>query len=109
MAKVLPFDSATIGGTSLTTANVVNGSGSLTFTGTDITVTTADGKIHQFRQSKMINGSLEAYGDQSAVQTPVGLSEAHTVGGVSITGIATATYNRSSETTRIEVRGDPAS
>jgi len=108
----LPFNNATIGGTTVSTSDFVHGSGTLTENGQDVATTTADGRIHNDRQAVNIQAEMELYGDKTTLNSDVGLSEAivlkqdsDTV--KSVNGIVTATYNKQSRTTRVSIQGDP--
>lgn len=105
---VLPFSTATLGGTSIAASEFVHGSGVLTFAGTDTATTTADGAVHNIRQSIVRSATCELYGDRSSLNTAVGLSATQIVGPTTFTGVVTATYNHSTHTTRIDIKGDPA-
>ena len=113
MASILPFDNGTIGGDAFATTDMVHGSGSAVFEGTDIQVTTADGRIHNVRQSVKVTASFELYGDQTAFKTGVGVAEAMvlkrdsaTIQGGSFNGLCSAVYDKSTETTRIDITSD---
>jgi hypothetical protein len=109
MASVLPFDNASIGGVSVPAAEFVEGSGVYKETGHDNAVTTADGRIHNYRQTITREASFECYGDKSALATGKGLGVAVTVGSVgSFTGLVTAAYDTSNRKTSVSVKGDPA-
>jgi len=114
MASVLPFDNMTIAGAGhvVAAADFVRGSGHYVSSGNDVAVTTADGRIHNVRQSKTPSASCELYGDQTDISSPAGLAEAivlkrdsDTV--ASFSGIVTAVYNKESRTTRVDIAGDP--
>jgi hypothetical protein len=113
MASILPFDNATLDGTTVAASDFVHGSGQYTEAGQDIQTTTADGKIHHDRQSVTRRASMELYGDKTSLNSAVGLGvtcvlkrSSSTI--TTFTGIVSATYNESSKTTRIEIAGDPA-
>ena len=65
MATVLPFNSITVGGTQVAGPDdFVYGSGRITLKGDDGAVTTADGKIHNYRTALHPEGSCELRGDK---------------------------------------------
>jgi hypothetical protein len=108
MANVLPFSTATLGGTSITAAEFVYGSGRLTYNGTDGQVTLANGLIRHVRKNIVYAGACELYGDKTSLNTAAGLSASQVVGPVTFNGIVTATYNHDRRTTSVEIKGDPA-
>lgn len=64
MACVLPFNQITIDGTVVASpADFIYGSGSLTLTGQDSAVTTADGQIHNYRAALTPSARCEFRGD----------------------------------------------
>lgn len=113
MATVLAFDNAVVGGDTFTTAQFVAGSGSITETGNDFAQTTADGRIHNVRQSINSRASFQLYGDYAyEVNTAVGLGETVTLKRSSTTvktgtAIATGRYDKSNDTTQVDVEFDP--
>lgn len=107
MSAQLPIKTATLGGTAITEDEFVFGSGSLQIQGADTSVTTADGKLHHERRFRSFQGGLELYGDRTSLNTAAGLAASQTLGTVSFTGLVTATFDRNSNTTRVEVKGDP--
>lgn len=114
MATMLRFDSAKIDGTSVTTAEFVSGSGRITYTGDDVAVTTADGKIHNDRRAKTFSAEFQMYGDGKAFETPVGLGvPVSFYRGTATTAIATftavvqSTYSANDRTSRISITADP--
>lgn len=112
MASILPFDNATIAGTPLAASDFVHGSGSLQEKGSDKAVTTADGRIHNHREAVNRDGSCEAHGDKTSLNSARGVGVAIVLkNGVdtiaSFPGIVTASYSESSKTTSISITGDP--
>lgn len=70
MATVLPFNQIKIGSTVVAgPADFIYGTGRLTLKGDDNAVTTADGKIHNYRASLHPEGSCEVRGDKRAKST----------------------------------------
>ena len=70
MATVLPFNSISVGGTQIAGPDdFIYGSGRLSLKGEDSAVTTADGKIHNFRSALSPEGSCELRGDKRSVGT----------------------------------------
>jgi len=69
MATQLRFDNMTIDGTAIAVASFVSHSGRITLTGDDGAVSTADGKIHNFRRAINFRAEAEYYGDARAFET----------------------------------------
>lgn len=69
MATVLPFDNAVVGATTLATSAFVHNTGRVNLTGDDVAVTTSDGRIHNIRNKVNARYELQAYGDQTVVET----------------------------------------
>ena len=117
MACVLTFDYISVGGRVCDVADFVSGSGTYTAAGTDIAVTTADTKIHNSRQSTLPSASVECWQDKTSIASPAGCSEIIILklggaGGTTIAtfnGIATSVFNESSDTSSVDVAGDPNS
>lgn len=113
MASVLPFDNAVLGGTTITTALMVAGSGTLTETGSDKQTTTADGRIHYDREKLNTTAALEVYGDYTDATTAAGLAVTCTLKDALVTvktgsALVTAVYNDSSKTTSMNLAFDPS-
>lgn len=112
MPSKLPFNKATIAGVTVDVDEFVSGSGSVTLSGEDSNVTTADSRIHNDRLVSHWEGSFEVYGDRTDLDSGAGLgnavalflddTEIH-----SGTGIVTAEYNDENKTTSISINGDP--
>ena len=107
MASVLPFSTATIGGTALTAADFVYGSGTITITGTDEMVVTADNAIRHIRKKVVRSAKCELWGDKTALNSAAGLSAQQIIGGATFTGLATVTYNHTKRTSTVDIQGDP--
>ena len=102
----LPFSSRTLGGTSVTSAQMVFGSGSLTKTPNDTSVTTADNKIHNVRISNSYEASFDMFGDHRSLETDPGLPVACTILGETFYGHVTCEYDDSAKTTAVSVVGN---
>jgi hypothetical protein len=112
MATVLPFDKVVAGATTIDTDEFVSGRGMLSLKGDDGAVTTADGRIHNFRRTVVPETSFECHGDKSAMNGVAGLGVSIAVsrGATAIksfTGIVSAKYSETSETTAVTIKGDP--
>lgn len=114
MAKVLPFDNAVINGQTIASSEFVFGSGSIQARPQEISVTTADGKVHNATLSEVYAASFDMWGDvrdDIRVTTPsVGVTctlkkAATTV----LTGFATygVRYNQAQNTSTITLQFDP--
>ncbi len=111
MASILPFDNATINSVDIAASEFVNSSGTLTEQGSDKSVTTADGRIHNIRESINSQAQFECYGDQTSLDsgTGTGVTCALKDGETTIktmTGVVTATYNAGNNSTSISITGD---
>ena len=69
MATQLRFDNMTIDGTAIAAASFVSNSGRITLTGDDGAVSTADGKIQNFRRALNFRAEAEYYGNAQAYET----------------------------------------
>lgn len=70
MASVLPFNQIKIGSTVVAgPSNFIYGTGKLTLKGDDNAVTTADGKIHNYRVALHPEGNVEVRGDKRSYDT----------------------------------------
>lgn len=69
MATELHFDNLSVGGTTIAASAFVSDSGRLTLGGDDGAVSTADGKIHNFRRALTKRGTCSIYGDGKAYET----------------------------------------
>lgn len=114
MATYLRFDNVSIDGTAIATSSFVSHSGRLTLTGDDGAVSTADGRIHNFRRMVNKRGECTLYGDQTAYETAgpsLGVTCIFKRGTSTVqtwTATVSATYNNNDRTTQMSFIGDPA-
>jgi hypothetical protein len=111
MGSQLTFDNAVIGVTAVATSAFVRG-GAYNPELNISEVPTADGKLHQVPVYKGGSASCKLYGDQLALNSPVGLGGAVKLKNgsseiLSGTGLVSASYNESDNTTDIEIKIDP--
>lgn len=126
MATVLPFNNITIGGVQVAGPDdFIYGTGRINLKGEDTAVTTADGKIHNYRTALSPEGSVEVRGNKCAKAT--GQTEKWpTAGGAlvlgfvsssgatptevaSFSGIISAEYDGEQNKTTLTIKGDDTS
>lgn len=107
MAAQLAFTTITIGGTTLTTAQLVAGSGTLALETKAAETVTADGDLHQDTLYKGGTGSCKAYGNLLSLNTAPGLSETIVVGPYSGKGLCSTSYSEMEHQTTLEFKLDP--
>jgi hypothetical protein len=113
MPSILPFDNIVVNSVAIPASEFVSGKGTLNMIGNDVAVTTADGRIHNVRQAISSDASCELYGDKTARKTtapslsvPIVLKRG-TATVASFNGIVAVTYNESSKTSSVSIKGDP--
>lgn len=117
MAALLPFDYASIDGDAVPQTLFVFGSGTISSTDQDITVTTADGRIHNIRQAVSKSATFQAYGNlrDTYLMTTPSLSVAIVLkrggsGGTTVlsgNGVVDISYDKASETSTFNITMDP--
>lgn len=113
MASLLRFDNCALGTNTLAATSFVTGSGRVAMAGDDGKVTTADGRIHNFRRTITPKADCELYGNQTVVETAVGLGvvctfKRGTTTVKTFTGVVTAQYQDNTKTTKVSVVGTPS-
>ena len=103
----VPISSGTINGSAFTSADLVYGSATLRKTGSDVSTTTADNKIHRTRLAINYECDLVFHGDvASTYDNSAGVGSEMVLGGETFYGIATASYDGGSKTTTVSVKGN---
>lgn len=125
MATVLPFNKIEIGSTVVAgPEDFIYGSGRLSLKGDDNAVTTADGKIHNYRSAQHPEAACEVRGDKLGKATgqtekwptasaPVKLSQVPSRGGTATVvhefdGIISAEYDGENNKTSFTISGNDA-
>lgn len=127
MATVLPFNKITIGGTLVAGPDdFIYGTGNLKLKGEDTAVTTADGKIHNYRSALSPEATVEVRGNKCAKSTgqtekwptaggtivlalASSLSDASPTEVASFSGIISAEYDGEQNKTTLTIKGDDTS
>ena len=114
MATNLRFDNLTVAGTAIATTAFVSHSGRLTLTGDDGAVSTADGRVHNFRRMINKRGECQIYGDGKAYETDgpsLGVACVFKRGTSTVqtwTATVASVYNTNDLTSRLTFIGDPS-
>lgn len=117
MSTKLPFNHFADGVNTIAEDEFVHGTGTYREAGNDNQVTTANGRINHVRRTIEPSAEFEVYGNRTDLASATGLGRAVALkaGGSAGTlvshadfvGVITAEFDRSRDTTRIRIEGDP--